>query len=521
MENVLVRKLRGLLNPPDLGDVELNHRARLQLRILSFLFPITLLFGILFAILGNAARVGLYLAGFALVVEAGAFVLSFRGRVEAAGRVIIYFLWAVEVLAIYFFDGVSGPTVMGQVLLIFTAGLLQGEQMGIALTVMTVLVNLGTALVQGESQLTGIWLQLGPLARWSVQSMFFLMAVTLSILAVRSIRRGLVEAASSQAEMKQRVDELRKAQQALNRSEELYHGILEDQVDIICRFRPDGTLTYANHAFLKFFKVEADRLSQANYWTLIPPEAVERVKLKIRGLGPDDPVATSEAHVMLAGSNVHWQEWTDRGIFDEAGELIEVQSLGRDVTEQVELKQRLENSLSEMETIAMTDALTGAMSRLAITEELEAEWHRSARENNPLSVALLDVDELKAINDKFGHLAGDEALKTMAQVLRNGLRRYDRLGRWGGDEFLILFPATEINEAMAVARRLRDLVKASQGQMPDGTKIQLRASLGVAIQASFLDSEATMDRLIARADKALYRAKQLGKDRVEMGEAKS
>ena len=165
---------------------------------------------------------------------------------------------------------------------------------------------------------------------------------------------------------------------------------------------------------------------------------------------------------------------------------------------------------------AHTDPLTEAANRRAFFETAEREFHRSRRHGSPLSLALLDVDLFKNVNDRFGHEAGDAALRLVARAVGKGLRREDLLGRVGGEEFAVLLPETGLEEALAVAERIRATVGDVQvppeypclfGEEERG----LSVSLGVA---SLRPEDPGVDSLYRRADRGLYRAKRQGRNRV-------
>lgn len=155
-----------------------------------------------------------------------------------------------------------------------------------------------------------------------------------------------------------------------------------------------------------------------------------------------------------------------------------------------------------------TDNLTGLGNRALLNDRLGLELARAARMATPLSVVLMDVDHFKQVNDRFGHLAGDEVLKAMAAILRREARQTDTAGRWGGEEFLILCPDTSLDHAVILAERIR------QGIVHHAfvTGARHSASFGLT---QWQGGE-TVDSVLARADAALYRAKENGRDRVEV-----
>ncbi|HWZ50848.1 MAG TPA: GGDEF domain-containing protein, partial [Granulicella sp.] len=155
---------------------------------------------------------------------------------------------------------------------------------------------------------------------------------------------------------------------------------------------------------------------------------------------------------------------------------------------------------------ARLDFLTGAFNREGIQMALTVEIARHRRRQLPLSILLIDLDRFKAINDRHGHAAGDHALLTVARSIHSVVREYDNLGRFGGDEFLLLLPETTGEQAMQTAARIREALtrREQSGQTP--TRLPL--SIGVA---EWVDDE-DIDSLLQRADRALYQAKRSGRD---------
>jgi diguanylate cyclase (GGDEF)-like protein len=160
---------------------------------------------------------------------------------------------------------------------------------------------------------------------------------------------------------------------------------------------------------------------------------------------------------------------------------------------------------------ARTDHLTGLDNRRAMQERGRREVKLSARTGAPVSVILCDLDHFKNINDEYGHEAGDDALVKVAQVLRAALRESDALGRWGGEEFIAVLPATSAVGARDVAERMRLAIEATKfDDLDDSSTI----SLGVATSQDANDPTLEWDLLIKEADQRLYRAKHEGRNRV-------
>lgn len=161
------------------------------------------------------------------------------------------------------------------------------------------------------------------------------------------------------------------------------------------------------------------------------------------------------------------------------------------------------------EHLAQHDPLTGLLNRRAFLAQAQALWSTSERSTRPLSVVLLDLDHFKAINDTYGHATGDAALLACAQLLAQACRAGDVLVRWGGEEFILLLPETDLSQAHAFAERLR-LQLAAQSLHTTFQAVPLTASFGVAQR----HTHATLEDLISSADQALYQAKHQGRNRV-------
>lgn len=175
---------------------------------------------------------------------------------------------------------------------------------------------------------------------------------------------------------------------------------------------------------------------------------------------------------------------------------------------------RLLANLSSARDDASRDALTGLANRRAANERLELEAARFARSGAPLSVLMLDLDRFKAVNDRWGHAAGDEVLRALAGALRAELRACDLDARFGGEEFLVLLTDTQLDDAMRAAERIRRRIAALE---IDAGEALLRVTVSIGV-AQLREGEA-VDAAIARADAALYRAKAEGRDRCVAGTA--
>jgi diguanylate cyclase (GGDEF)-like protein len=176
----------------------------------------------------------------------------------------------------------------------------------------------------------------------------------------------------------------------------------------------------------------------------------------------------------------------------------------------LELQENLLKAQEALRVEAARDNLTGLWNRGMILEQLRREVRRARHEKRPLAVLLADIDHFKKVNDTYGHSAGDEVLQQTANRMRLAVRDYDFIGRYGGEEFLIVLPGCDREMAVMVAERVRQRVRTDP--VHAGTaRLQVTASIGLAWTATCEEVPAA---LIAEADAALYRAKGEGRDRV-------
>ena len=318
------------------------------------------------------------------------------------------------------------------------------------------------------------------------------------------------------------ISERKQSENALRESEERYRALVEHQPDMICRWKTDATLTYVNQAYCNFFGKSCHELLNMSWIELLPPDSQKELHNYCTNL-KNNPVACAYEHLAIdQNGEKRWLAWRDIPIFDASGQLIEFQSVGRDITEQKKadtalrdanknLQERLEEIQSLQETLryqATRDSLTGLFNRRYLHETLDRELVRAQREKYTLVMIMIDIDHFKDFNDTHGHQAGDEILRALGNLLQSCTRQGDIACRFGGEEFLLVFPHAGIQNARERAddiRRKFDEMRVVYNQ------VELHASISIGLAYSPQHGTSAA-QLIKAADDALYKAKQAGRN---------
>jgi diguanylate cyclase (GGDEF)-like protein len=216
----------------------------------------------------------------------------------------------------------------------------------------------------------------------------------------------------------------------------------------------------------------------------------------------DDELVPRICHIHVSfPTDVHGDE--------EPYPLKEIEEISSLVDELIANKtQDLMAAYRKLERMAIVDRLTGLYNRIRLDEKLQQEIIRANRYGSNIALCMLDIDDFKTINDSHGHLAGDQVLKTLGEILRDTMRDTDLAGRWGGEEFMLILPETSAEQAQAMAERIRETFEGCRFQVPDSEPVGMTVSCGIAA----FETGDDVDSLFQRADRALYKAKHNGKN---------
>jgi diguanylate cyclase (GGDEF)-like protein/PAS domain S-box-containing protein len=286
----------------------------------------------------------------------------------------------------------------------------------------------------------------------------------------------------------------------------------------------EGNLQSYNEAAIKFF-----RFKPAEPFFKTMAEFSERFDFSTRDDQPlEQPFQPAlreiqkirEVKIRSKRTGETWYALTaTTAIRNEKNEIIGAASTALDISNLVELQTGLEDKVEQrtrelasvnqkLVQISRHDSLTGLNNKMSCNEKLRTEFERMKRTKETYAVLMVDIDFFKNVNDKFGHIVGDDVLKFVSDTLSKNLRKYDFIARWGGEEFLILLPATQLDQARVVAEKLRSSMEA--GSHPIAGKITI--SMGVAITSPDQENE---EVCVIKADGALYEAKRAGRNRVK------
>lgn len=218
----------------------------------------------------------------------------------------------------------------------------------------------------------------------------------------------------------------------------------------------------------------------------------------------------SFAWIFFIGSQIYLLSWRYHATMQRNIKLnTELSELNQHLEQRIQQRTlELNEKNQQLEQLYKTDALTALPNRRALADFAAQEFARLKRHPGNLSVALIDIDFFKMVNDQYGHQAGDETLKAVARFLQSSLREVDMAARWGGEEFCVLFPGIDQHSALRVMERIRTQLQDLCIETGEGHRVQITISTGIA------DTEqpVPLEKLIANADRALYQAKSRGRN---------
>jgi len=306
------------------------------------------------------------------------------------------------------------------------------------------------------------------------------------------------------------IAEKKAAELALQKSEAFLNTIFDSIHDPFCIFNNDFKIVRVNDAYASLKKKSVDDLLGKTCHSVM-----HRKKTPCKGCIVDVSFKSShpcvkEKFIKMPDGTKGWVEIYTYPILCEDGRISHVIEYTRNVTERKKADNEKRQLIRKLGILSSIDSLTGVLNRRALLERLEYEMGRAERYRHPLSLLLCDIDYFKEINDTYGHAMGDKVLKKISDTLLVSIRKTDIVGRYGGDEFMLIFPETHVADAEKLAGKIRRLAQKINITVRKKT-IALTLSCGIS---SFRHPSENMDTFIKRADDALYTSKRYGRNRV-------
>ena len=301
------------------------------------------------------------------------------------------------------------------------------------------------------------------------------------------------------------ITELKLLENRLRDSEETHRLLADNATDVIWTMDLSGKFTYISPSVEKLRGFTVEEVKSQSKEELLCKESViyleQGLKDAIYSVENNLPfkVFRGDVEQPCKDGTTVWTDLTVSGIYDKDNNFLGMLGVSRDITE----RKRMEE---EIRLLTEVDRLTQLFNRLKLDSVIKYEIERTKRSLSPLSIILMDIDHFKLVNDNFGHIVGDEVLKEVAKIIKESIRKVDTAGRWGGEEFMIVLPDSDLDGGRILAEKIRTKIESN-----DFSKVgRLTASFGVA---EFKDGISEIE-FVNRADNAMYQAKNQGRNKV-------
>ncbi len=329
----------------------------------------------------------------------------------------------------------------------------------------------------------------------------------------------LVELRESLTRLEALRDEHKKVEEALRESEERFRFMAETTGEALYRLKYSSMkYDYMSPSIEKLTGYSPREIESAGLSSLIisiedigkkklSPEAIQKIRQegKTGEYRADYLIRAKAGDMVWLGD--HSFPWIDK-----SGSLVGSVGILSDITERKQMEAKLQEMNLELQRIATLDGLTKVANRRRFDEFLELEWKRAMREGSPISLILIDIDHFKLFNDTYGHQAGDDCLKAVAQAIRGCVKRpMDLVARYGGEEFTVVLPNTDEKGAFLIAQLAGREVRNLGIPHAKASKIGC-VSISCGVSTIYPSRGSTSEELVSRADEALYAAKDRGRN---------
>ena len=300
-----------------------------------------------------------------------------------------------------------------------------------------------------------------------------------------------------------------------------YRFIVENATDLIVLGDAARRRVFVSPSAKDMLGHDPQEMLGKHAYELVHPDDLVRVSATFGKIGRDFPAADLRFRMRRADGSYIWVDARYRHLPEDNGVL----AILRDITAQKQAEDSLAEAHAELRhahealrELADRDGLTGLANRRRFDEVLVREFRRARREEQPLGLVLMDVDNFKAYNDHYGHLAGDDCLRRVGAAIQGAVRRPgDHVARFGGEEIVALLPATDLAGTVIMAERMREAVLALEIRHHQGSAGVASVSAGATALLPLTAEIGPLD-LVEAADRALYRAKESGRNRVQVAD---
>ncbi|NMC55738.1 MAG: diguanylate cyclase [Eubacteriaceae bacterium] len=297
---------------------------------------------------------------------------------------------------------------------------------------------------------------------------------------------------------------------------EKYKNILENIVDVVWELDKNFNFTYVSPNVKKLYGYEAEELIGHNATNFMTEESKaylrEQVKINIlkKLNGENNAFVLHEMNLICKDGKIKWIEISARVICND-GNIDGYIGTTHDISNKKESECRISSYIeelkknnTELKRLASTDLLTGAYSRRKFEDDIN--YYLNNNEEMRFSLILIDIDNFKSVNDRYGHIRGDKVLQNVTKLIFNNIRTTDKLFRWGGEEFIIILPDTKLESAKTAAEKIRNIIQIGDF----GIDNKITVSLGVGESSN----NESVEEIIVRIDRLLYYAKKQGGNKV-------
>lgn len=322
------------------------------------------------------------------------------------------------------------------------------------------------------------------------------------------IKSGELVARNEQ--LAEEIEARKRSEDALRKSEAELKALFAAMSDVVIMLDSKGTYLKIVSTSPELLYASPAELLGTNISDVFPGDTAQFFLEQInKCLKSDTGLISFDYNLDIDGKSV-WFEGRLSRITDEAVVLV-----ARDITPRIKVRQALEQANSQLERMVNVDSLTQVPNRRFFDEALKREWRRMARERQPLSLIMFDIDFFKNYNDLYGHLAGDDALKLVAKTIEENVKRpADAVARYGGEEFIVILPNTDAVGAKQKAEAIQEDIRAL-GVEHEASDVSDVLTTSAGIASLIPESDVTEATLVLLADKALYGAKSAGRNRCQ------